>query len=312
MDLRPAVPIVPRGYHRPGRLDEYLPSADEPIDRWFQAANASNVRTTMAIIADLCPRPPAYLVDPFAGSGSAAVVSRLLDVPFHGIELDPVLACVTIAKALARSEHVPDGFAPAGGGGSRDGRDTLVADCLALLEEIPGSSAGPAVVRRDLRANEPPAHAATTVVHGDASSAASWSHIAPRPGPGVLYTSPPFGPSSPRVQVEDAVRERARALLEKHDVSREPGAGRPAADGGRRETPPGYADLVVAVLRQARRLGPLTAVIEHEPPDDGRDDRAEIAARIVADTDAELTAVLETQAFSRRGPLSLFVCELSA
>lgn len=305
MDLRPAVPIAARSYHRPGRLDEYLPSADEPIDRWFQAANASNVRTTMAIIADLCPRPPAFIVDPFAGSGSAAVVSRLLDVPFYGIELDPVLACVTIAKALARSEHLHDDEYQ-----HSDPRDALVTDCLAFLDEIPGSSATPAVFRQDLTTNEPPAHAATAVVHGDASAAETWTHVVPRSGPGVLYTSPPFGPSSPRVQVGDEVRERARALLEKHEVSQEPESACPAGDGDRPAPPSGYADLVVAVLRQARRLGPLTAIIEHEPPDDGRDDRAEIAARIVSDTDAELAAVLETQAFSRRGPLSLFLCEL--
>jgi hypothetical protein len=294
-----AARVAPRGYGRPGSLAEYLPSTAEPIDRWFQAANASNVRTTTAIIADLCERPPAYVVDPFAGSGSAAVVARLSGVPFYGIELDPVLACVTIAKALAREAHAQNGFRPA------EGRDALVSGCLGLVDEIARQTQGSALppsFRQDARTPGAPVHERTATVQGDASAAECWSHITPPPGHGVLYTSPPFGPSSPRLQVDAGLRARARDLLDGHGMLHVPSSG----DVGSAA----YADLVVAVLRQAEKLGPLTAIIEHEPPDDGRDDRAQIADRILADTSAELVAVRETRAYSRRGLLSLFVCEV--
>jgi hypothetical protein len=73
---------------------------------------------------------------------------------------------------------------------------------------------------------------------------------------------------------------------------------------------PSYGDHVVALLRHARLPAPATAIIEYEPPDDGRDDRQLIAARIAAETDATLRDILETKGFSKRGILSLLVCEL--
>lgn len=301
----PTALIAPRAYGRPGSLEEYLPSADEPIDRWFQAANASNVRTTMAIVADLYPGEPAYVVDPFAGSGSAAVVARQLRVPFYGIELDPVLACVTVAKALAREVHVRSGFRPAGN------RNALASGCLGLVDEVArqtrDTDARPAF-HEDLRAPGAPADERTSVVQGDATLAASWSHITPPPGHGVLYTSPPFGPSSPRVRVDASLRARAQNLLKEHRVQQ---TGATTA-GSSFPGPDPYADLVVSMLRHAEGLGPLTAIIEHEPPDDGLDNRPLVADRISTDTAFELTAILETRTFSRRGPLTLLVCESPA
>ena len=298
----PTALIAPRAYGRPCSLEEYLPSADEPIDRWFQAANASNVRTTMAIVADLCPGEPAYVVDPFAGSGSAAVMARLLRIPFYGIELDPVLACVTVAKALARNVHAQDGFRPAGD------RDALVSGCMGLVDEVARQTRDDdrqPPFREDLETPGAPVDERTSVVQGDATLAANWSHITPPPGQGVLYTSPPFGPSSPQVRVDAGLRVRAKNLLEKHRVQR----AEVTTAGYRSPEPDPYADLVVSLLRHAEGLGPLTAIIEHEPPDDGHDNRPQVADRIGTDTGFELTAVLETRAFSRRGPLTLFVCE---
>lgn len=299
VDPASPLPPAPRGYGRPGTPAEYLPSTAEPIDRWFQAANASNVRTTMAIIEDLCGKPPAFLVDPYAGSGSAAIAARRFGVPFYGLELDPVLACVSIGKTLAQAADL------GARGAVSTGREALVSGCLGLLGEIVRQATGtglPPSFLLDLESGPPPDER-SAFVQGDAAVAANWSHVTPPPGHGVIYTSPPFGPSSPRVRADARLRAKVSGLLHEHGVLRTADlAAVPARS---------YADLVVALLRRAGRLGPVTAIIEYEPPDDGRDDRGEIAGRIRAETDAALLEILETRAFSRRGALSLFVCELA-
>ena len=93
---RPGIPLT---------AATYFPDSDEPVDRWFQAENAGNPRTTAQFIKCICKGRPEFVIDPFCGSGSTATAARQLGLPFYGIETDPVLTCVSLAKAWASGRH---------------------------------------------------------------------------------------------------------------------------------------------------------------------------------------------------------------
>jgi len=266
--------VRPRSYGLPGSLAEYLPDASEPIDRWYQAANSSNVRTTWAIISDLCAdRRPTALLDPFAGAGSLAVVARLAGIPFFGIELDPLLACVTAAKALAT------------GGPSEGTRGNLVQDCLDIVGQMSAGqvsavgqmSAGQASAVGQMSAGQvsaaqgaaeqnrfaadlafaPEPSGQNRVVWGDATDPAAWRPLSEGYEFPVLYTSPPFGGGPLRRPASEPLRFAAEKVLTAMGMRH----GR-IPDGAFGS----YADLVIGMVRNAAKALPAGLIVIDPPP----------------------------------------------
>jgi hypothetical protein len=210
-------------YRLPLEGSGYLPDPTEPVDRWVQAANASNVRTTMAVVRELLPTPAEVLIDPLAGGGSSAAAARAMGLPFFGIELDPVLACITLAKTVCTPRHArllgelppPDAVElPVRPADAMPG-DPLAVSCLALISALrteAGRPLAPGELSADLAAARA-AHPASRVVHGDATGEQAWAALRLPQAPAVVYTSPPFGASSPRPPVSPAVRSAAQRIL---------------------------------------------------------------------------------------------------
>ena len=286
----------------PAKIQDYRPDANEAIDRWFQAANSSNVRTTLRIIANVCPTRPTLVVDPFAGAGSAAVAARQLRVPFFGLDTDPVLVCVTVAKALAGRQHVdwiknPPVDLPT--------RDRLVAECLGLVIELRQATGQPLTldhITADLQRSGVP-HSASAVYWADATSTAGWSG-ASRVDGGVIYCSPPFGVSSPRPHVPEWLHEKARQILKRGECAKVDSS--PAVFDS-------YSELAAGMLRQARQhLGSTFLIMEYEPADGRVDHRKSIVERLRDEPQARIGDVLFTRAFSDRGLFSLIHGDIGA
>jgi hypothetical protein len=299
------------------KAKDYFPSDAEAIDNWLQATNSSNVRTTAKIIKALAPQAR-VVVDPFVGAGSCAVAARRLDLPFYGIELDAVSAGVAAAKALGESRHADTyGIRPFGTEFSqlmatvteyntRFPQQAHAMSCLALLSAVRGQlglpNNTPRIIRelRNHRSPQPANH----VAWGDATEAAAWERFGRVSRPAVIYTSPPFGPSSPRFRVPRVAHGAARQIFAKQGYDRAQ-AEPPAFKG--------YTELTIGMLSQAiQHLRRATVIIEHEPGDEGEDRRHELAGQIQREFGRRVGRVRieQSKAFSRRGRLSLIVCEI--
>ncbi|WUH95239.1 site-specific DNA-methyltransferase [Streptomyces sp. NBC_00433] len=299
--------------------ERYHPDPREPVDRWFQTASASNVRTTTAVVADLVSPPCSALVDPFAGGGSSAMAARLMNLPFFGIEIDPVLACVALAKSRATVRHARllrhlppvhdldsllSVLEALPGCGTAD--DVAVASCLAVvmgLRASRGSPLGHAEVTGDLVRHQPPA-ASGRLLCADATAPSGWLDL-PIPEEGaVLYTSPQFGQRSPLLDAPPRLVTAARGALAAAGADRGPAAAQPDA---------GFAETTVAMLsRAAAKVRRATVVIEHEPDDDGRDATGEVLEHAAAAIPGRVhdARVIVCGQFTWRGPLSLIVFDL--
>lgn len=309
-----------RRYGHPQDEAAYLPDPHEPLDRWFQAGNASNADTIVAIARDLDVRHPDIVVDPFVGGGSCAVAARLMGLPFFGIELDPILACATLAKTLCTPEHadalrllpdVTDSNSLARALKvirARCAPDAVLPlSCVAVVRCLRAEYGRPlpvADVVDDLHRAAPVAPAGR-VVCGDATGKESWNALGDLRGRhALLYTSPPFGVVSPRIRPSSSLDGAARGVLRRADLAMRPGL--PA-------TFDAYRDIAMGMLAQATEaLGTATVVVEHEPADDGSDAREGLArdVRLRFGDRVKDIRILESQAFSWRGPLSFVVFEL--
>jgi hypothetical protein len=304
------IPLDHRRYH---------PDRDEPVDRWFQTANASNARTTVDIVKRVVREPPTFVIDPFAGGGSTASAARILGLPFFGIEIDPVLACVSLAKAEGRTRHVRllEGFpgvydstrltkaladisihcAPA---------DVPVVSALAILARLRTMRhgwLGTDELASDLAIRETVAPVGK-IVRGDATSGASWEALHLPDSSAVLYCSPPFGETSPVLDAPTSLTAAARDVLA--------AAGADTLENTEKQFT-SYAETTIGMLyRAAERLRHATLVIEHEPADDGLDSTEAVVER----TRAELSGIVHRPRvvvcgeFSWRGPLSLIIFDL--
>ena len=99
--------VALRDYSHPGSTEQYYPDTADPIDRWFQASFSANARTVERVIVDVFGGTPRQIVDPFCGAGSTAVAARRLQVPFLGIELDPILAEISRLKLSLSVDDLP-------------------------------------------------------------------------------------------------------------------------------------------------------------------------------------------------------------
>jgi hypothetical protein len=306
---------------------QYFPDPDEPVDRWFQADNAGNPRTTADFIINVSRERPALVVDPFCGSGSTSSAARLLGMPFYGIEADPVLACTTVAKTWADAAHAAALRASSGPGTqgslvpllarmqrSRGPDEAPVFSALAVLaafREAQGKPLDMAELTGDLTAWPGPVPGGR-VVRGDSRSGTTWPRLGLPRASAVLYTSPPFGPTSPVIRPPAQVKAMARAALREFSADT-PGEESPAF--------PGYAELTLAMLRQAvAHLTRGTLIIEHEPgdkPDDRPDGQgADSTGTVIDAVSAEFPGVIHSPrivrcgAFSQRGMLTLIVFDL--
>ncbi len=297
----------------------YHPDREEPVDRWFQAANASNARTTVDIVRHVVRDPPGFIVDPFAGGGSTATAARILRLPFFGIETDPVLTCVSLAKAEGRTRHarlfagLPEVYEP-----ERLAQaladisihcaqaDVPVVSALAILASLRGTRGGQLAsdeLTVDLAIHEVAAPVGR-IVRGDATSSASWEALHLADENAVLYTSPPFGESSPVLNAPAPLTDAARHVLESAGIDT-------LAEAEPQFT--SYAETTVGMLHKAAEwLRHATLIIEHEPADDGMDSTEAVVER----TRAELSGIVHHPQvigcgeFSWRGPLSLIVFDL--
>ena len=299
--------------------ERYHPDPREPVDRWFQTASASNVRTTMEVVADLVGPSCSAVVDPFAGGGSSATAARLMNLPFFGIEIDPVLACVSLAKSRATAGHARmlrrlppirdlksllSVLAMLPVCGSAD--EVTVASCLAIvlaLRASRGTPLGYEEVASDLTRHRPPA-ATGQLVCADARAPAGWRALQVPTKGAVLYTSPQFGRRSPLLGAPPQLTAAARDIL-----------AAAHADHGRETTleNAGFTATTVATLRQsAMMMQRATVVIEHEPDDDGHDATEEVLEQAAAALPGRVydARVIICGQFTWRGPLSLIVFDL--
>lgn len=299
--------------------DAYFPDRSEPIDRWFQAENAGNPRTTAKFITGMCPERPEFVIDPFCGSGSTATAARLLGLPFYGIEADPVLTCASLAKVWAAKRHaallpvLPDARVPGElvsaldrVRDSRDPEDALIVSALMVLSAFRSAQQRPLeadTITADLAAWPDPVPGGH-LTRGNALSSSSWRRLGLPRARAVMYASPPFGATSPAIDPPGYVRAAAVSMLE---------AFRADVLGGVTPGFPGYAAIVVGMFRRAAAyLTRGTLIVEHEPDDSGADGTTEVIRAV----DAEFSGVIHSPriiqcgAFSRRGTLSLMVFEL--
>jgi hypothetical protein len=301
------------------RAAAYFPDPGEPIDRWFQAENAGNPRTTAKFITGLCRERSEFVIDPFCGSGSTATAARLLSLPFYGIEADPVLTCASLAKAWAAKRHaallpvVPDARVPGELAtaldrvrNSRDPEDALTVSALMVLSAFRGTQQRPLeadTITADLSAWPDPVPGGC-LTRGDALSRASWTRLGLPRTRAVMYASPPFGLTSPAIHSPDDVRAAAVSVLE---AFRADTLGR-AITGF-----PGYAAIVVGMFRRAAEyLARGTLIVEHEPDDSGADGTTAVIRAVDAEFNGVIHSprIIQCGAFSRRGTLSLMIFEL--
>jgi hypothetical protein len=274
-----------RAYGLPQDEAAYLPDPQEPLDRWFQAGNASNADTIVAIARDLDVTHADIVVDPFVGGGSCAVAARLMGLPFFGIELDPILACATLAKTISTPKHakalrlvpdVTDSDSLARALRAIRARcapgDVLPLSCLAVVRCLRAEYGRPLPVTDivdDLRRGAPAAPAGR-IVCGDATGKESWNALGDlRDRHALVYTSPPFGVVSPRIRPSSALDAAARGVLRRAGLAMRPGL--PARFDA-------YRDIAMGMLAQATEaLGRASVIVEHEPADDGSDAREALA-----------------------------------
>lgn len=291
--------------------ERYRPDTHEPVDRWFQAANASNAQTTAEILRLLGGE---VVLDPFCGGGSTAAAARICGLSFYGIEHDPLLACVSLAKAEGRSWHLPllpdsrgaadDGWlenALAGMSTRVDPADVPVVSALAIVIALRAArkqSFDLATLSADLDASPTEAKPGR-IVCGDATSDTAWDMLEMPGTDAVVYTSPPFGPSSPTLSAPPSIRAAAGAVVE---------AAGTLAHGTALGAPPSYPDVTMGMLHHmVSRVDRGRLVLEHEPDDDGMDSTGILMERILA----ELGDVLHSptvdryESFSPRGPFTL-------
>lgn len=300
-------------------LDEaaYLPDPAEPVDRWFQAGNASNVQTICRLIGDLAPDAEC-VIDPFAGAGSTAAAARTLRKPFFGVEQDPVLATACLAKLHASPRHAGllagtpsmDDLEAldrtlAGIGNRTNGalaRDLSALAVICYLSARWGRPLTAEQLTADL-ASVPPPHPDGRAVRGDATTAAAWQLARIPRRPSVVYTSPPFRTSSWALDAPALVRQSAVELLQS--------AGLDSGSPARPFT--SYSELTLAMLRQALPyLAHSTVIIECEPDDDKFDPAESVLERIIDEFGATVRRVqlLESESFFLRGRFSLLVFDV--
>lgn len=314
-------------------LDEeaYFPDPEEPVDRWFQADNSGNAQTVRKMIDYLAPEAES-VIDPFAGAGSSATAARWLEKPFFGIEQHPVLAAACLAKVHTTRPHVEMlGQAPSTDDtaaldrtllGIRNRTDgALARDLTALaitcyLSARSGRPLTAEALTADL-GSIPAPHPAGRVVYGDCTTADAWSLSRVPHGPSVIYTSPPFGAWSSRLEAPAPVQQSAAELLQSADLA----SGSPSGPFT------SYTELTVGMLRQALRY--LThssviiecepALIKREPADIGcehADDRSNRAERVLERIIDEFEGIVrrprlfDCGSFSKRGRFSLLVFDV--
>ncbi|HUJ07223.1 MAG TPA: hypothetical protein VLX31_14035 [Streptosporangiaceae bacterium] len=200
--------------------NDYNPDAEDPVDRWLQTKYSTNSLTTACVIWDIFGAVPDVIVDPFCGAGSAGLAARRLGASFYGVELDPILAAVTLAKTtlsaadIARAEAllpewitvdwllknpIPSrvlALALIGVSGVRpQGRHR--EDLLAMLRSDLGREHLPAI--------------SSTVRCGDSRRDGTWAE-APRGEGTVIFTSPPFGPVAAKPWDKSAGDPKMRSL----------------------------------------------------------------------------------------------------
>lgn len=305
-------------YNLPGSVAEYLPNPGEPIDRWLQMPNASNIRTTAKILTKFGLGAVDAVLDPFAGGGSTAMAARLMRRPFFGIELDPVLACVSIMKSSIGPEHAgwlrralneyrTRGSVSTRQNGASDQGYPLLSSCAEVLLETLAQATravSPSEMIADVTGAPP--SAGSRLIWGDCATMEAWDNLSLNGRHIALYTSPPFGAGSPRLSVPPEVRARAANILQSAALAAtDPGFG----------PFPEFVTLTVEMLRQAAdHLPHVTFIIEHEPADDGSDCRADLVDALHGEFGSRLNdlRVLECPAFSWRGHLSLITGELCA
>lgn len=304
--------------HLPLNEKRYLPDPDEPVDRWYQARNASNARTTVELIEALVPHPVDFVLDPFAGGGSSAYAARLMRLPFYGIESDPVLACVALAKARSDNRHaallrqLSAVVSQADVGGVLETirtrcppHDVTAVSALAVvvaLGAFQDRAVTPEAVAHELGSAES-AIPFSRVVLGDAADPAAWDRLAIPPRSAVMYTSPPFDVTSPRLGAPEHIAKAATDVLrwEQNDSLDDRVIG-----------PGSFLNTTSAMLNEALpRLRNATLIIEHEPDDRGLD--ATEAVTAAAERLSERVSgrqIIRCGAFSRRGELSLVVLDV--
>jgi hypothetical protein len=287
MDDPPARP-----YGIPANTAEYLPSPDDAVDNWVQDCDSANSTTTRRIIEDLYGRRPSWIIDPFCGTGSTAVAARRLRTPFCGFDIDPLRACVTVAKACSGARHVIRT------------QGEFVTECLRLVCALRGEqwTSFAAKVRADLHTVPDPAYG-TKVWCADACDPIAWTGAPKAVNGWVIYTSPPFAPSVTRVPTCPLLHARASVLM------RNTGQGRRALA----KPEPTYVELVTSMLRCAsHRLGRGLAIMEYSPGEPCGLDGTEVACDIQRRAGAcvSVQEVLTTGEFSNSGMFQLIVCEV--
>ncbi|MGW3644928.1 hypothetical protein [Streptomyces sp. NPDC000878] len=255
----------------------------------------------MRIVRDLCPEADLF-IDPLAGGGSSAYAARLLGMPFFGLELDPVLACVCLAKSTATAEHAREVLVSH----ETPDQDKAVVSCLAVTHRLNADTDRP-VSRADMLDDlerHAPAPSLPLVLWADSTQTAVWDELHVEARHAVLYTSPPFGLSSPRPQASPELYADAMTILKSAEAAR-------ASSGLTKFA--SYQDVATSVaIHAARKHRNVTVILEHEPADDGSDAR-EATARMLLDhlgSRVESLQILECGAYSRRGQFSLVVCEV--
>lgn len=304
-------------YSRPGTLGEYLPDPTRPVERWYNRPNSGNATTARETILDLCGQPPTAVVDPFCGAGCTAVAARELGTPFYGIEWDPILACVSHSKAMARRHHahllrsIPElnsaqGLLKFCAGLELDHEhptDEMHTACLAVLLCLAGEAGVPTRLE-DIEADlekvgptEPQPSAKGLVRSGDCTNPRTWTGIPEAMRGAVVFTSPPFYRTGLPLGVSDELRAAASLLFPRR-------MPQPPAS-----TEASYADNVIGMLRVlTRHLRSGWILMEHEPGDSTPEGLEAVAERIGRETDYRADRVLTTKTFSKAGPLSLIMC----
>jgi hypothetical protein len=215
--------VTVRDYSYPNSARQYYPDAEDPIDKWLQTDASANAATIVRIIQDIHGGVPDVVVDPFCGAGSSGLAARRMGIPFFGIELDPILAGVSLAKAtlspadvLLAQEYLPVQLS----------HDWLLNQIGALPARV-AALALLAIANkrlRNLRSDEllrqlsaglhgerPPVVSAA-INCGDCRLASAWARV-PQKSEMVIFTSPPFRSAARSQWDNDPAMRRLRQLV---------------------------------------------------------------------------------------------------